>query len=98
MADIHVGVKGVKRAVLEFRDKDNRLVRARDIFQLLFIRPERGDHVDMLFDSHDPARVTLDLGLWTWQQPAVFYLSFLFLSGIGLLLQGAKARPVIESG
>lgn len=92
VADIYVGAKGTKRAVLEFKDRNGGLVKARDIFQLFIIRPEAGDHVEVMYDPHEPEMVTMDLGPWTWQQPVIFYAGFLFLAGLGLLLGATAPR------
>lgn len=83
---IDVGVKGGKRAVLQFVTITGRSAVSRDQFQMMVFRFHKGDHVSVLYDPADPGIVTIDLGLWTWQQAVFFYFGFIFLGMLGLLL------------
>jgi Protein of unknown function (DUF3592) len=83
---IDVGVKGGKRAVLQFLTDTGRSAVSRDQFQMMVFRFHKGDHVGVLYDPADPGIVTIDLGLWTWQQPVFFYFGCIFLGMLGLLL------------
>jgi hypothetical protein len=88
---IDVGVKGSKRAVLRFVTDTGRTAESRDLFQIMVFRFNKGDHVTVLYDPSDPGIATIDLGLWTWQQPVFFYFGFVFLGILGLLI--ARATP-----
>lgn len=86
VAGIHSGTKGSKRAVLEFTDQQGRPVKTRDYCQFFLVRPDRGEQVTVIYDPENPQTATIDLGIWTWQQPVAFYLGFLFLAGLGALI------------
>ena len=88
---IDVGVKGGKRAVLQFVTDAGSTVVTRDLFQMMVFRFDKGEHVTVLYDPSDPGIATIDLGLWTWQQPVFFYFGFVFLGILGLLI--ARAKP-----
>ena len=87
---IDVGARGSKRAVLQFVTDTGSTAVSRDQFQMLVFRFHKGDHVTAWYDPADPGIVTIDLGLWTWQQPVFFYLGFVFLGILGLLLPRLK--------
>lgn len=59
---------------LEFKEQYGRTVRTRDLSQLHLIRPHRGQRVTVIYDPADPEQATIDLGPWTWQEPALFYV------------------------
>lgn len=54
--------------------------------------PEKGDRVRIIYDPRDPETATVDLGLWTWRQPALFYVGSVFLAALALLLGSMFAR------
>ena len=83
---IDVGAKGSKRAVLQFVTDTGSTAVSHDQFQMLAFRFHKGDHVTALYDPADPGIATIDLGLWTWQQPVIFYFGFIFLGILGLFL------------
>jgi hypothetical protein len=87
---IDVGARGSKRAVLQFVTDTGSTAVSRDQFQMLVYRFHKGDHVTAWYDPADPGIVTIDLGLWTWQQPVFFYLGFVLLGILGLLLPRLK--------
>ena len=87
---IEVGVKGGKRAVLQFVTDAGRTAVSRDLFEMMVIRFHKGDHVTVLYRPSDAAIATIYLGLWTWQEPAFLYFGFVFLSVLGLLLSRSK--------
>jgi len=87
---IDIGARGSKRAVLQFVTDTGSTAVSRDQFQMMVFRFHKNDHVTALYDPADPGIVTIDLGLWTWQQPVFFYLGFIFLGILGLLLPRLK--------
>jgi len=93
---IDVGAKGGKRAVLQFVTDTGSTAVSRDQFQMMVFRFHKGDHVTALYDPADPGNVTIDLGLWTWQQPVIFYFGFVFLGILGLLL--SRLEPAQKPG
>jgi hypothetical protein len=54
------------------------------------------NHVTVLYDPADAGIATIDIGLWTWQQPVFFYLGFIFLCMPGLLL--SRLEPAQKPG
>ncbi len=83
---IQVGVKGGKRAVLQFVTDVGETVASRDLLEMMLIRFSKGDRVTVMYDPSDTATATIDLGLWTWQQPACFFLGFVVLAVLGRVL------------
>jgi len=93
---IDVGAKGGKRAVLQFVTDTGRTAVSRDLFLMLAFRFHKGDHVTVLYNPSDPGIASIDLGLWTWQQPVIFYFGFVFLGIPGLFL--SRSEPVQKPG
>jgi hypothetical protein len=93
VTDIDVGVKGGKNAVLEFVTVDGLIVRAKDMFPMMFVRHRRGDKVTALYDPANPSRATVDLGGWMWQVPAFLYFGAAFLTGLLFLILKAERVP-----
>ena len=89
---IDVDAKGGKRAMLQLVTATGDTVVSRDLIPVMVFRFNNGDHVTVLYDPSDPGLATIDLGVWTWQQPVFFYSGFALLGLLGLLL--ARARPV----
>lgn len=93
---IDVGVRGGKRAVLQFVTDTGHTAVSRDLFLMLAFRFHKGDHVTVLYSPSDPDLATIDLGLWTWQEPVIFYFGFVFLGILGLLL--SRSVPAQKPG
>lgn len=93
---IDVGVKGGRRAVFEFTTESGKLVRSRDFFQMMLIRQSQGDEVVVLYDPSNLKIATIDMGLWTWQQPAVFYFGFVLLLGVTFFLRRWESTVLKE--
>jgi hypothetical protein len=89
---IDVGVKGGKKAIFQFFTETGRDVTSRDMFDMYIIRLHKGEHVTVVYDPSDTKIVTADLGLWTWQGPAIFFFGFAFLAALGISLQRLKLR------
>ncbi len=89
---IEAGVKGGKRAVLQFVTDTGSSTVSRDLFQMMVIRFHKGDHVTVLYSPSNAGIATIYLGLWTWQEPAFLFFGFVFLSILGLLLP--RFKPV----
>jgi len=94
--DIDVGVKGGRRAVFEFITESGKLVRSRDFFQMMLIRHRQGGDVVVLYDPSKLKIATIDMGLWTWQQPAVFYFGFFLLLGVTFFLRRWESTVLKE--
>jgi len=90
--DIEVGVKGGKRAVLQFVTDTGETVKSRDLFEMMLFRSSKGDRVTVLYDPADTTIATIDHGLWTWQQPVFFFSGFVLLMLLGVLLPGFAER------
>lgn len=98
VAGIHSGVKGAKRAILEFTDQQGRPVKTRDYCQFFLIRPDRGEQVTVIYDPENPETATIEMGIWTWQQPVAFYLGFLFLAAIGIFIFSTETNSRARAG
>ena len=85
--DIDVGVKGGRKAVFQFTTESGQLVTSRDVFQMILIRHRKGDTVTVLYDPSNVKAATVDMGLWTWQEPGALYFGFVFLLGLTLFLR-----------
>jgi hypothetical protein len=64
VVDIDVGVKGGKKAVLQFSTNSGRSVKSHDLFRMYLIRHHQGDRVTVVYDPADEKTVTVDLGPW----------------------------------
>lgn len=89
---IHRGVKGLKSAELRFTVEDGTEVRTRDILPMMVFRFQKGETVTVLYDPADPKLVTVDLGIWIWLQPAVFYAGAVLLVVLGLVMPRMNRR------
>lgn len=83
VADIERGARNSRWPVYEFSTDSGAKVRARDVNQLMFAPIDAGDTVSVFYDPADPARVTADLGLWTWRGPIVFFAGAALLAALG---------------
>lgn len=83
---IDKGVKGLKYAVLNYQSYGGADITANDKFPMMFIRHKVNDQVNVIYHSKQNNWVTIDLGLWTWQQPAMFYLGFIILVVLGIVI------------
>ncbi|MCP3870700.1 MAG: DUF3592 domain-containing protein [Gammaproteobacteria bacterium] len=92
VVEIKIGVKGGKRALLQFVTEAGKTEVADDHFEMLFFRFEKGARVTVLYDPKNPQIATIDLGLWVWQLPMFFFSGFLILSILGIVLFRHKPR------
>jgi Protein of unknown function (DUF3592) len=83
---IRVGVKGGKRAVLRFVTDAGETVESRDPTEMMLVRYSKGDRVTLMYDPSDTGTATIDLGLWTWHQPACCFPGFVLLAVLGRVL------------
>ncbi len=97
VVEIYVGVKGGKKAVFEFATSTGETVRARDLFQMYVIRHRLGDGVTALYDPEEPARATIDIGTWMWQEPGIAYFAFIVFAVLGILIvRSHRPKPLPE--
>jgi hypothetical protein len=89
---IETGVKGGKRAVLQFVTDRGDTAVSRDLFEMMLFRFSKGDRVTVLYDPADTGIATIDLGLWTWQQPVLFFSGFVLLLVLGIMLPRLEKR------
>ena len=94
---IDVGVKGGKRAILQFVTDTGSTAVSRDLFEMLVFRFNEGDRVAVLYNPSDVSIATIDLGLWIWLQPVLFFFGFVFLSALGILLPRLKSARRMPS-
>ncbi len=94
VVDVAVGVKGGKKAVLEFEAADGQVVRTKDMFTMMFVRHRKGESVTVLYDPADPSRATIDIGGWMWQQPGFLAFSALFLTGLLFFILKVEKAPL----
>jgi len=92
VSDIDYGYKRGKKAVLQFTTQTGDAVTARSLFQMHLIRNHRGDEVTVLYDPSDPKIATIDLGIWTWQEPGFLYFGFVFLAVLSFGMLGLKSK------
>jgi len=86
VVDIQVGVKGGKRAVLQFVTDTGDTVESPDLLEMMLIRFSRDDRVTVIYDPSNTDTATIDLGVWTWQEPAFFLFGFILLAVLGIVL------------
>ena len=98
VVDIDYGYKRGKKAVMEFTTQTGETVTARSLFQMHLIRNHRGDEVTVLYDPSDPKIVTIDLGIWNWQDPAFLYFGFVFLAVLSFAMLVFKAKKGSPKG
>ena len=89
---IDVGVKGDKKAIFQFVTETGRDVTSRDMFDMYIIRLHKGEKVTVVYDPSDTKIVTADLGLWTWQGPAIFFVCFALMAAMGIMIQQLNLR------
>ena len=77
---IDVGAKSSKRAILQFITDTGSTAVSHDMFEMMIFRFNKGDRVTVLYNPLDVSVVTVDLGLWIWQQPVIFFFGFILLS------------------
>jgi len=90
--DIKTSAKNSKWAIYKFVALEGEMIQARDIFQMYYIRPDKGDSLKMIYDVTKPQRLTADLGNWTWQGIIILgagSLLFLFIT-IVILRSGVR--------
>jgi len=97
IVDIDSGYKRGRKAVLQFTTEADETVTARSLFQMHLIRNHRGDEVTVLYDPADPKVATIDLGIWTWQEPAILYFGFVFLTALSLAMLSLRSKMVTSS-
>lgn len=85
-----VNAKGGKKPILRFTTDAGALVEERDLFQMMLFRFDQGETVTVVYDPGDAGIVTIDLGLWTWQQTAFLFFGFVMLGGLGIVLLRSK--------
>jgi len=61
-------------------------VTTRDTFQQYIRGVNRGESVIVIYDRDDIKKVTADLGIWTWQAPAIFLSGFVLLAILAILI------------
>ena len=86
VVDIKRGAKNSKWAIYQYQAETGKQITSRDQFQMYIIRQHKGDNLIVIYDPENPETVTADLGLWTWQAPAIFLFGFLFLATLGILI------------
>lgn len=87
------GARNARWAVYEFTTADGIAASAADIFQLYLHRPNRGDTLRVIYDPRDPAIVTADRGLWTWEGAGIFgFGTLLFVALWVLILTHSRKR------
>jgi hypothetical protein len=90
---IDKGTRGAKWAVYRFTTETGATLTIRDAFSMYLVRPHRGESLTVLYDPFRPSRVTSDLGIWTWQGPALFAAGSVFLLALGfMLIRAEEAR------
>lgn len=92
LIDIDYGYRRTKKAVLRFTTQTGETVTARSLFQMHLIRNHRGDEVTVLYDPSDPKIAIIDLGIWTWQEPAFLYFGFVFLVILSFAMLKLKSK------
>ena len=68
---IKSGAKGLKTAILQFAMDTGDVVTATDMFPIMMVRFKKGEYVTALYNPLDVKHVTVDIGLWMWQQPII---------------------------
>lgn len=72
--------------VLQFVTQTGENTVQQDLFQMILFRFQEGQRVLVVYDPSDPGRVTIDLGIWVWQQPGVLMIGFLLFAVLAMLL------------
>ena len=86
VVEIKRGARNSGWAVYRYTPDGGRETIARDKFQLYIKRVKRGQSVNVIYDKNDVKRVTADLGMWTWQAPAIFLFGFAFMAILAFLI------------
>ena len=92
VVDIDYGYRRGKKAILRFTTETGETVTARSLFQMHLIRNHRSDEVTVLYDPSEPKIATIDLGIWTWQEPAFLYFGFVFLTVLSFVMLNLKSK------
>lgn len=90
VVDIKRGAKNSKWAIYQYQTETGKQLTSRDQIQMYIIQLHKGDHLNVIYDPENPETITADLGLWTWQAPAIFLSGFLFLVTLGVLIHKNK--------
>lgn len=80
------GAKGSRWAIYQYRTLNDQQITARDLFLQYIKGVDKGQSLRVIYDARDASRVTADLGIWTWQAPAIFLFGFIFLFVLTILV------------
>ncbi len=95
---IYRGAKGLKSAQLRFTPRAGTEIVARDILPMMLFRFKKGEQVTVIYHPPNPRLVTIDLGIWIWLQPAIFFTGAVVLITLALVLPRMSRRTDIGGG